>query len=58
MRCVGDALEKHHNTKRDCAIITLHSSLHLDYFVTLIKQNFTRHLIYTCIMIYLGFTVI
>ena len=55
---VGDALEKHHNTSRDCAIITLNSSLYLGYFAHLIKQHFARRLSYTCTMIYVGFTVI
>ena len=41
-RGVGDALEKHHNTSTDCAIVTLNSSLYLDYFAHFLKQNFTR----------------
>ena len=36
---VGNAIEKHHYTSPDCAIITLNSSLYyLDYFAILIKQ--------------------
>ena len=37
MRGIGDALEKHHNTSPDCAIVTLNSLLYLDYFAHLIK---------------------
>ena len=58
MRGVGDAPEKHHHTSPDCTIVTLNSSLYLDYFAHLIKQNFARRLSYTCTMIYVGFTVI
>ena len=45
-RGVGDALEKHHNISPDCAILTLNSSLYLDYFAHLIKQTFTKRLLY------------
>ena len=55
---VDDALEKHHNTSPACAIVTLNSSLYLDYFAHLIKQNFARRFLYTCTMIYVDFTVI
>ena len=34
-KSVGDALEKHHNTSPDCANVSLHSSLYLDYFATI-----------------------
>ena len=54
---VADSLEKHHNTSPNCAIISLHSSLYLDYFATLIKENLARCLSNTCTMIYVGFTV-
>ena len=47
-KSVGDAIEKHHNTSPDCAIVSLHSSFYLDYFATLIKQNFARRL--TCVI--------
>ena len=47
---VGDALEEHHNTSPDCTIVTLNSSLYLDYFAHLINQNFARRLSYTCTM--------
>ena len=55
---VGDALEKHHNTSPDCSIVTLNSSLYLDYFAIFIKQYFARRLSYTCTIIYVCFKVI
>ena len=39
---VGDAIQKHHNTSPDCTIITLNSSLYLDYCAILIKKTFRQ----------------
>ena len=35
---VDDTIQKHHNTSPDCTIVTLNSSLYLDYFAIVIKQ--------------------
>ena len=39
MRGVGEALEKHHNTSPDCAIVNFNSSLYLDNFAHLLSKT-------------------